>query len=677
MDWKKKLKFIVIVAAFAALILIVLSNVFKMTQLSEKDYKIYKQGVYYLEKKDYENAYFNFSNVSKTSAIYEIALLRQALSADALNDSSIATKKYKMFIEKYPDSIFVQKAYYALGQNHFKEKDFNKAEKTFNEIKKLFKDSDYRTAADYYLGLICLEKIKSETDEKRIFELKLRAKKYFMTYLSLASGGRFSLDCANRIQDLGIPLSNDEYFFLGEAYYKNCLYKESLLAFENANIKFSWAYLSLLNKLLGHYSKSREIFDINYPKYNHNIDEEVLYKVIDNYVQISRQDAKMTLYKLLEISHSSAADGEDYILYSLSKYVKDSEKSSIYRKIFTKFAQGKFASDALANLFWEAYQRRDYKEAKMLGTIHIRDYQSTIAAPKILFWMAKLSEKQGLRNEARGFYQKLLEKYPDDYYAYRAENNLNYAQSVSWKTKTTHKLSERKFDIEFPSKHANISDDNIKLLENILKLNDYKLLAEIDKNDKVVQSWINYKEGNYSTSAILARDSITEMQSKPDFTDIIYKLAYQLHYQDFINQQSKIYQLDPYLIVALIREESYFNPDAGSSVGARGLMQLMPATASYIAGRNGLVYNGLSTLLNPETNIQLGCAYLRYAKEVLSNDDLLAVASYNGGPNVVKTWKNNLNYKNFDEFIENIPYPETKEYIKKVFRSYWMYLNIY
>ena len=100
MDWKKKLKFLIIVVAFAILILIVLTNVFKMTQVSEKDFKVYKQGVYYLEKKDYENAYFNFSNVSKTSAIYEIALLRQALSADELNDSSIAAKKYKMFIKK-------------------------------------------------------------------------------------------------------------------------------------------------------------------------------------------------------------------------------------------------------------------------------------------------------------------------------------------------------------------------------------------------------------------------------------------------------------------------------------------------------------------------------------------------------------------------------------------------
>ena len=100
MDWKKKLKFILISSAFAVLILIVLTNVFKMTRVSEKDLKAYNQGLQYVIQGDFENAYFNFSNVSKTSGIYEIALLRQAMSADKLNDFQTAAKKYRMFIKK-------------------------------------------------------------------------------------------------------------------------------------------------------------------------------------------------------------------------------------------------------------------------------------------------------------------------------------------------------------------------------------------------------------------------------------------------------------------------------------------------------------------------------------------------------------------------------------------------
>ena len=154
MDWKQKLKFILITSAFAVLILIVLSNVVKMTQISEKDFKTYRQGLEYFNKKDFENAYFNFSNVSKNSALYEIALLRQAMSADELNDSQTAEKKYRMFIEKYPDSMFIQKAYYSLAQNSFRQKDYLRAEKAFNDIRKIFKDSEYSTASGYYLGMI-------------------------------------------------------------------------------------------------------------------------------------------------------------------------------------------------------------------------------------------------------------------------------------------------------------------------------------------------------------------------------------------------------------------------------------------------------------------------------------------------------------------------------------------
>ena len=256
-------------------------------------------------------------------------------------------------------------------------------------------------------------------------------------------------------------------------------------------------------------------------------------------------------------------------------------------------------------------------------------------------------------------------------------NQMGNLQNPNWNTKYSQRLPEKRQTIAFPFNHTNIPEDNEKLINTILKLNDYKLLGEIDKENKAVQSWINYKEGNYSTSALLARNALEEYETKPDFSDSLYKLAYQLHYQDVINDNAKAFILDPYLVTALIREESYFNPKAQSIAGARGLMQLMPATASYIANKSGIVYTGQSTLFTPETNIKLGCAYLDYAKTQLHENDMLAVASYNGGPNAVRSWKDNLTYKNFDEFVENIPYPETREYVKKVYRSYWVYLNVY
>ncbi len=680
MDWKKKLKFVFITSAFAVLILIVLSNVVKMTQVSEKDFKTYRQGLEYLNKKDYENAYFNFSNVSRTSAIYEIALLRQALCADELNDSQTASKKFRMFIEKYPESMFVQKAYYALAQNYFREKEYTKAEKTFNDIKKNFKDSEYKTASNYYLGVIYKQKAEEDIqkdNEKEAFSKKIKAKNHFIQYIDEAPTGRFAMSCITEINQLKTPLDQRDYFVIGQAYYKNGALKFALDNFNKAYMSSCWGYLSIIYTKLGDYKKASEIFDNNYPKYSQNLDDEALYKTIENYASICPQGPKEGWNKALAAAQSNNAKGEDFILYRLTKYENTEGKNLLYTKIYTKFPNGNFASDAVANLFWQAYINKQFQEALRLGQIHARDYQNTIAAPKVLYWMGKLTTRLGNKAEAKGFYQKILEKYPDDYYAFRASKQLSYSYHSGWQTKSSHRLVEKSQYIPFPAKHTSISDDSLKLITTILKLNDYKLLGEIDKENKAVQSWLNYREGKYATSALLARDVLSEYETKPPFSDSIYKLAYQLHYQDTINDYAKFYRLDPYLVTALIREESYFNHKAGSAAGARGLMQLMPATAAYIARRNGIRYAGADSLYNPTLNIELGCAYLDYAKERLHEDDLLAVASYNGGPNAVLSWKDTLNYRNFDEFIENIPYPETRDYVKKVYRSYWVYLNVY
>ena len=677
MDWKKKLKFIIITSAFALLIMIVLSNVVKMTRVSEKDFKAYSQGLDYLNQKDYENAYFNFSAVSKNSAIYEIALLRQALSADELKDSQTATKKYRMFIEKYPESMFIQKAYYALAQNYFRGKEYNKAEKTFNEIKKNFKDSDYKTAAEYYLGEIYKEKAKESKSEKDVEEKSLKAKNYFTEYLEKSPSGRYSINCIKEISILPVDLSPKDYFIIGQALYKNSQINQAFDYFNKSPMPYSWGYLSIIYKKRGDYRTSRQIFEENYGKYADNTEDDTLYEIIENYVSVNPEGAKQGLYNALDIAQQYNAKGEDFILYKLIKYEDTETANYFYKKIVQKYPQGQFASDALANLFWQAYKNQNFTEAYRLGQIHIRDYQNTIAAPKVLFWMGKTAENLGNRNEAKGFYQRVLDKYPDNYYAYRASKHLSYNRNSGWMTKASHRLPEKTPHIAFPMKLVNISDDNLTLINTILKLNDDKLLGEIEKDNKAIQSWLNYKAGKYATSALLARDTIDEQTIKPNFSNSIYKLAYQLHYQDIINDYAVFYRLDPYLVTALIREESYFNKMAGSSAGAMGLMQLMPSTAYYIANKNGIRYSSPSSLYNPTKNIELGCAYLDYTKSKLQGNDLLAVASYNGGPNIVKNWKNTLNYKNFDEFIENIPYPETREYVKKVYRSYWVYLNVY
>ena len=110
-----------------------------------------------------------------------------------------------------------------------------------------------------------------------------------------------------------------------------------------------------------------------------------------------------------------------------------------------------------------------------------------------------------------------------------------------------------------------------------------------------------------------------------------------------------------------------------ASGGALGLMQLMPATYNEVVKKHNLPSN-----LNVETtNITAGSLYYEGLKKVLGNKDLYAITAYNGGIGSVTNWFSKLVYSDTDEFVEQIPYPETKNYVKKVLRTYWVYGNVY
>lgn len=105
-------------------------------------------------------------------------------------------------------------------------------------------------------------------------------------------------------------------------------------------------------------------------------------------------------------------------------------------------------------------------------------------------------------------------------------------------------------------------------------------------------------------------------------------------------------------------------------------MQLMPSTAHDIGDKNGISFN-TSYLFNPELNIKIGNMYYSTIRGMLGNKDISAIAAYNGGIGSVTRWKSSLSYSDTDEFVEQIPYEETKTYVKKVFKSYWNYTRIY
>lgn len=159
--------------------------------------------------------------------------------------------------------------------------------------------------------------------------------------------------------------------------------------------------------------------------------------------------------------------------------------------------------------------------------------------------------------------------------------------------------------------------------------------------------------------------------------DGILKLIYPTEYSEYVEKYSEENGLDKYLVYAVIKAESNFKPDITSGAGAIGLMQLMEETA--VERLNIIDEETIETydLYDPETNIRLGTSYLSYLLGLFNDNTILAVTAYNAGLGNVQEWINSGIIKSDGSDIENIPYKETSNYVRKILKNYQMYLKIY
>ena len=148
-------------------------------------------------------------------------------------------------------------------------------------------------------------------------------------------------------------------------------------------------------------------------------------------------------------------------------------------------------------------------------------------------------------------------------------------------------------------------------------------------------------------------------------------------YWDSLRRYADENGLDPYLVSALIRQESEFNPSAVSHSNALGLMQLLPGTGKGEAKQVGLKGYNQDSLFDPNVNIELGTHYFRKMVDHFNGQVEYALAAYNAGDNQVEEWRNAGNYRDMAEFVESIPFTETREYVQAIVRNAEVYKRVY
>jgi len=663
-----KSAFLFFIIGFGFLAFIFVKNpVFFDFQNIEKSRSLYRTAREYQKNSEYKDAFYTYAKISSGYPAYDAVLFYQAKCAVELQDEKTAILKFKKLLSNYSDSPLAPQSSYNLGQAYIRTKNYSEAESQFFETAKKYPETNFAVGSYYYLGQANKDKNKKT------------AAQYWLKYIEAAPSGRFAMDCYQELKNLPYKYSPKQLKAIATVLYNFENHSKSIFYLKQIPLKDGWYYLAKNYEALGDKNRMLYFYKEGLKKSSAECEKrENFENAMQSYASVNSKGMDKGWDEVLSFTGSA----RDFALFRKARLASKNKALGYYWEIIGKYPQGNFASEALWNVFWDAYlnKKDHYEFAIKLGEKHILKYENTNASPAIHFWMGKIYEKKGAKAKAKHFYQKILSKYPDSYYAFRANGRiiaLRTGVDPGWKTNSHYRIPENLTEIKMPYSTGEITRLYGKIALELINSGDYETILSFVKDDAFLESWINFQNGIISKSIVIARNKMDKLLEKPNWDDTKWKLVYPVYYPENINYNAALNKLDPVMVLSLMKEESYFNTFALSYSNARGLMQILPGTAKDIARWKNLgSYNSIQ-LFDPDVNIKLGAAYLSYVKSFLHDNMLFAVAAYNGGPGAVEKWLNANPAKDMDEFIENIPYEQTNTYVKKVYKSYWNYKSVY
>ncbi len=609
----------------------------------------YKQGIEYYNKNDFQNAYYNFSKIYPNSPLFLNSLYKQAKSAEMLEDYKTALKKYSLMNKLIKNETISPFILWRMAIINFENKNERNAKKYFLTLKNEYKTSEYGIASNYYLS--------------KITKNKKERKEYLLDYIKYSPKGRYIKEVISEILNDKEIITNDyEKLIIADALLQNGLYKNSINILKNVPINLSWVCLI---KTLNELNSGRNIIKVANKGFsfdNSNFDEETLLETIKIYLKYTNSPL-VSLNEIYKIAQDERIKG--LALYLSANYVDENEAIKRKIKFNESFPSSKLASSVLYELFMESFKNNKTVLAMKYGKKYMALYKNKNESPAIYYYMAVMKKKM-LDNSYKEVINKLFAEYPESYYSYKAYSTF---VDKNFSNKRNLKITKNSY-IPYPNKE---NKKERQFFEILAKTGDFKSFEDFRIQNPLISSWVEYKKGNRALSSVLARDYINSFETAPKRGDVAYKLAYPIYYGENINKEAKKKNLNPYLILALMKEESHFDPEIRSSVGATGLMQIMPTTAQMISGKSF----SIEELQNEKLNIILGTSYFKYLMNEFLDNEPLCVLSYNSGPNAVKKWLDEHKGNSMDVLAESIPYFETKNYIKKVYTAYWNYLLTY
>lgn len=633
-----------------------------------------------------------FDEASQLPSLAERSAVHIAEIATTIGDEERA-KAALEFLKRKATGVEKARYQYQIGQSEMRTQELDKAQALFIDLKKQHPDTEFAKAANYYLASIEL------TGAQNAPEAAQRAAAFLRQYIHSAPDGRFASDAIARLNELvkngSAQLTAADHDAYGSVYFASGRYAEALAEWAQAKpgvhaIKQAICYARTGKSALAQHTLIQAIAaqpDVSY---------EATAALISG--PLSRADTKSFWHDIL-MAHPAKDDDP---LWNIAIRSNPPEAIPLYKRILVKYPTSEYSPECVWWIFWDLAKQYRSDPAKAKAALSwakegLAKYPTSKAAARLGFWSGKLHEQLKQPEEARIAYQFSATHFPSYYYGHRARARLKKLTTAApktvadpvadadndpgWSTKPARLPPNLKW--HWPSPHEVITFEHMAkrygtTVTELVKLHQYdeavSLLPE-GSGPEFKASLL--AAGNKPLQAINAANR--ELTGNPKLDDR-WEMAYPLEYADWISSEAKANSVDPLLVHALIREESRYNPDALSRVKALGLMQLMPGTAYGVAKRLSVPLSGTQEVLKPDINIKLGTNYLAYTLRRFDGNALLAIASYNGGPNAVQSWFQQhrlAGNSDFDIFVENIPFRETRDYVRKVFGSYWTYEQLY
>jgi soluble lytic murein transglycosylase len=317
----------------------------------------------------------------------------------------------------------------------------------------------------------------------------------------------------------------------------------------------------------------------------------------------------------------------------------------------------------------------------------IERYAGGIEIPSALYWRGRIYEDEEHNfPQAVNYYRRLSDIYTDYYYANLARQRLSVlgtqpATPPAPPLNGVQMASMLELTGDLPENDTHLI--KARLLANA-SLNEYigpEIRASQGSEEwaALAQAEIYVSYGEYTRALQSMKHSGISFFTLPmaQVPDVYWHLLFPQPYWTELVADAGSNGVDPYLVASLIRQESEFNTSAVSPANAYGLMQLLPSVGKSMAKKHAIKRFDARQLLNPSVNLALGTANLKQVLDRFGGQVEYALAAYNAGDTPVRQWLSSNDYKDVPEFVESIPYTETRDYVQAILRNREMYRALY